>query len=200
MTKIAYFRTSTRDQSIESQRHELWKAVGSKFDKEFSDIGISGAVHAAIRPGFQMLMDYVREGDCLYVYSLDRLGRDAIDIQSTVKTLMEGGVVVNVHGLGPVGSGAGLIVVAVLAQIAELERQRIRDRTAAGIEAAKTSLKNTGLTQHGKTSLGRPKASDHDAIMSWRSTSKASISATAEHFGVSCATVSRACRAKSIMD
>ncbi|RYG98296.1 MAG: recombinase family protein, partial [Alphaproteobacteria bacterium] len=63
MSRIAYFRVSTTDQSIEAQRH----AFGGSFDREFSDDGVSGAVVAAKRPGFAALLDYVREGDTLYV-------------------------------------------------------------------------------------------------------------------------------------
>ena len=50
MAHIAYFRVSTTDQSIEAQRHAM--AQAGKFDKEFKDEGVSGAVPAAQRPGF----------------------------------------------------------------------------------------------------------------------------------------------------
>ena len=78
MTRIAYYRVSTADQSVESQRH----AMGGGFDDEFDDIGVSGAVPAAQRPGFAKLLSYIRKGDTLHVYAVDRLGRDALDVQA----------------------------------------------------------------------------------------------------------------------
>src|SRR3954469_16874876 len=94
MSQIAYFRVSTTDQSISSQRTTL----GGKFDKEFKDEGVSGAIPAAERPGFSKLLQYVREGDVLFVSAVDRLGRDALDVQTTVRTLIERGVGIEVHG------------------------------------------------------------------------------------------------------
>jgi len=62
MSRIAYYRCSTGDQSIEAQR----KALGGNFDREFSDVGVSGAVLAEDRPGFADLLNYIREDDTLY--------------------------------------------------------------------------------------------------------------------------------------
>ncbi|MBJ7408880.1 MAG: recombinase family protein [Phenylobacterium sp.] len=185
--RIAYYRVSTRDQSIEAQRH----ALGGSFDREFSDEGVSGAVMAKERPGFAKLLEQVRSGDTLCVTALDRLGRDALDVQATVRRLMDDGVILNVRGLGPIAKGVGEIIVAVLAQVADLERQRIAQRTAEGRAAARMSLEATGRTHRGKASLGRPKAVDGDLMRSWRQTNKASIAETARHFNVSPATVKR---------
>ena len=54
---------------------------------------------AAERPGFAKLLDQVRGGDTVCVYAVDRLGRDAIDVQSTVKRLIESGVILDVRGV-----------------------------------------------------------------------------------------------------
>src|SRR4051794_35116177 len=121
MSRIAYFRVSTSDQSIESQR----TALGGHFDKEFKDEGVSGAIPASQRPGFSKLLQYVREGDTVCVYAVDRLGRDALDVQGTVRNLTGRGVAVDVHGLGRIGKGVGELILAVLAQVADMERQRI---------------------------------------------------------------------------
>lgn len=198
MANICYFRVSTQDQSIDAQHHQLIKVFNVLIDKTFSDVGISGSTLASSRSGFKALLDYIREGDSLYVYALDRLGRDAIDVQQTVKVLLDKGVVLHVNGLGVVGAGAGQIVVAVLAQVAELERNRILERTEAGRQVAKASLLNTGRTHRGKTSLGRPKSVDHSEVRSWRLQHKASISQTATHFKISTATVARACKLVTI--
>lgn len=191
MSRLAYFRCSTSDQTVDAQR----QALGGGFDREFVDDGVSGAVLAQDRPGFAALLAYAREGDTLYIYAIDRLGRDALDIQSTVRKLMEKGVTVDVRGLGPIGKGVGELIVAVLAQIADMERVRIKERCDAGREAAKASLAATGKTHRGKASLGRPMAGDKSTVAAWRKENGASINATATQFGLSVATVKRYCAA-----
>jgi putative DNA-invertase from lambdoid prophage Rac len=135
----------------------------------------------------------MREGDTVHVYAVDRLGRDAIDVQTTIKTLLAKGVQVDVRGLGLIGKGVGELIVAVLAQVAEMERERIRERTANGREVAKASLAATGKTHRGAASLGRPVKSDASAVRQWRLDNKASIATTAAHFGLSDSTVKRYC-------
>jgi putative DNA-invertase from lambdoid prophage Rac len=187
--RLAYYRVSTADQSIEAQRH----AMGGTFDREFSDEGISGGTMAADRPGFAKLLEIVREGDTVCVYAVDRLGRDALDVQATVRRLLDKGVAVEVHGLGTIARGVGELILAVLAQVADMERRRILERTEAGRVAARAALEATGRTHRGKESLGRPKAQDGAAVVAWRKANGASIKGTAQHFGLSEATVKRYC-------
>lgn len=187
--RIAYYRVSTGDQSVEAQRH----ALGGNFEREFVDEGVSGGVPAADRPGFAKLLNAVRKGDSVHVYAVDRLGRDAIDVQSTVRRLVEAGIILDVHGVGVLAGDTAKLILAVLAQLAEMERTKIKARTAAGREAARASLSATGKTQHGKLSLGRPKARDGTEVVSWRAAKAASIAETANHFGLSVATVKRYC-------
>ena len=104
---------------MEAQR----TALGAS-DKEFRDEGVSGGVLAADRPGWSALMSYVREGDTVAVYAVDRLGRDAIDVQATVRALLARGVAVDVLGLGVIAHGVGELILAVLAQVADMERKR----------------------------------------------------------------------------
>jgi putative DNA-invertase from lambdoid prophage Rac len=189
VSQIAYYRVSTVDQSVEAQRH----ALGGKFDREFEDVGVSGSVAAKDRKGFAELLAYVREGDTLHIYALDRLGRDALDVQATVRHLIDKGVTINVRGLGPIAKGVGELIVAVLAQVADMERQRIKERCDAGRETAKEALRTTGRTHKGKESLGRPKAANAAEVAAWRKENGASIRETCEKFGLSKATVSRYC-------
>lgn len=191
MARIAYYRVSTQDQSTEAQRH----ALGGNFDREFSDEGISGAIPAAQRPGFAALLGFVREGDEVHVHAVDRLGRDALDVQATVRALLDKGVAVEIHGLGRIARGVGELILAVLAQVADMERRRIAERCEAGRETARAALAATGRTHRGKASLGRPPAADPAAVRAWRDQHqpRASISKTAEHFGLSVATVKRYC-------
>ncbi len=85
--RIAYYRVSTRDQSLEAQRN----AMGAGFDQEFTDEGVSGGIMAADRPGFAKLLSTVRAGDTVHVYAVDRLGRSRRAIDSAG---------VNRHGRG----------------------------------------------------------------------------------------------------
>jgi putative DNA-invertase from lambdoid prophage Rac len=193
MSHIAYYRVSTTGQSIEAQKAALTHA--KLIEREFMDEGVSGSIPAANRPGFAAMLDYVREGDTIHVYAIDRLGRDAIDVQITIRALLKKGVTVEVNGLGQIGPGVGELIVAVLAQVADMERARINERTTAGRQLAKATLAATGKTHRGKDSLGRPAKADAAAVKVWRTTEKASISDTATHFKLSESTVKRYCAA-----
>ncbi|WP_375178078.1 recombinase family protein [Sphingobium yanoikuyae] len=190
MSRVAYFRVSTADQLIDAQRAKM----EGPFDREFVDNAVSGSTMAQSRPGFSAMLQYVREGDTLYLYAVDRLGRDAIDIQTNVRELLEKGVTLHVRGLGPIGRGVGELIIAVLAQIAEMERQRIFERTQAGRAAAMRSIAAMGRTHRGKESLGRPQACDPTEVRQWRQENNASIAVTCRQFGISPSTVKRYCR------
>ncbi|MES3044000.1 recombinase family protein [Sphingomonas faeni] len=191
MSEIAYLRVSTSSQTIAAQRSALSGPLNKAFDKEFVDEGVSGAIQAERRPGFASMLEYVREGDTLHVYAIDRLGRDALDIQHVVRKLIGMGVAVEVHGLGRIARGVGEVIVAVLAQIAQIERDAIAERTAAGRALAKASLAVTGRTHRGKASLGRPPKLDAAAVQAWRAANGKSVSQTARHFAISESTVKR---------
>jgi putative DNA-invertase from lambdoid prophage Rac len=200
MAAIAYYRVSTTDQSVASQRHALAQdAPEQRFDEEFADEGVSGGVPASMRPGFSKLLSFIRKGDVLHVYAVDRLGRDALDVQSTVRALLEKGVAVEVHGLGRIGRGVGELILAVLAQVADMEKQRINERTAAGRAKARDALAESGKTHRGKASLGRPvghvggRVVKPAEVACWRAKENASIGKTASHWGLSVSTVKRYC-------
>jgi putative DNA-invertase from lambdoid prophage Rac len=192
MARVAYYRVSGKDQSVEAQR----QALGGSFDREFVDEGVSGSTIAAQRPAFSALLSYVREGDEIHVFALDRIGRDALDVQVTVRALLTKDVRIEIRGIGPIARGVGEIVVAVLAQIADLERQRIVERCESGRQAARVSLAATGRTHRGKVSLGRPVAADAEVVRAWRQQKGASITVTAAHFDIGPSTVKRYCAAK----
>lgn len=189
--RIAYYRVSTGDQSIDAQR----AAMGGSFDQEHSDHGISGGTLAADRPGFAKLLETVRKGDTVCVYAVDRLGRDALDVQGTVRELIGKGVTVDVRGLGPITGDVGNLILAVLSQVAEMERNRIKERCDAGREAARAALAATGKTHKGKHGLGRKPLKAGPEIAAWRKANGASIAQTAQHFGISPASVKRYCAA-----
>jgi putative DNA-invertase from lambdoid prophage Rac len=131
----------------------------------------------------------------VYVYAVDRLGRDALDVQSTVRALIGKGVTVDVHGLGPIAGDIGKLILAVLAQVAEMERNRIKERCDTGRVAARSALATTGKTHKGKHGLGRKPLDVGPQIATWKSEHGASIAQTAKHFDVSTASVKRYCAA-----
>jgi putative DNA-invertase from lambdoid prophage Rac len=193
LSHIAYYRVSDTSQSMQSQKAALTHA--SLIEHEFKDEGVSGAIPAADRPGFAAMLGYIRQGDTLHVYAVDRLGRDTIDVQTTIRALLRKGVTVEINGLGSIGPGVGELIVAVLAQVADMERARINERTSSGRALAKLSLAATGKTHRGKESLGRPVKADAAAVKAWRTANAASISQAAAHFSLSDSTVKRYCAA-----
>jgi len=189
MARVAYLRCSTSGQTVDAQR----QALAGRFDREFVDRAVSGAIPAASRTGFAAMLDYIREGDELHVSALDRIGRDALDVQATVRKLLALKVRLEVLGVGTIASGSGEIVIAVLAQMANIERMRIKERCDSGRAAARDALKLTGKTHRGKLSLGRPAAANATEVRDWRRMHGASIQQTAQRFSIAASTVKRYC-------
>ena len=180
---IAYLRVSTDDQTTENQRRTI--EARYNVSKWFVEEGVSGAISAAQRPAMAALLAYVREGDTVVVVAIDRLGRNTIDVLTTVETLKARGVsVVSMREGFDLATPAGRLMLTMLAAVAELERENIKARQMAGIERARAEGKN----------LGREKTIDDEAVARWRHENSASIKATAEHFGISPASVKRACQ------
>jgi putative DNA-invertase from lambdoid prophage Rac len=131
---FGYGRVSTSDQTAANQLHEL-KARGHdiKPARWVVDEGVSGSIPALQRPGFASLLSKLEDGDVLVVSKLDRLGRDAIDVMTTLDTLRDLGVSVRVQALDgtDLNSSAGRFMLQMLSAVAELERNMIRERTAA---------------------------------------------------------------------
>ena len=189
MAKILYCRTSSVSQSYTAQKSVFCET----FDKEFVDEGVSGAIPSSERPAFSSLLQFVREGDEVYVFAVDRLGRDALDIQSVVRKLISMNVGLVLYRLGTIRKGSGELILAILAQLAEMERERIVERCAAGRAIAKDSIRKSGLTHRGKKSLGRPPKCDTREVKKWREENQASIAQTASNFNISISTVKRYC-------
>lgn len=91
------------------------------------------------RPGFQKLIERLEHGDVLVVTKLDRLGRNAMDVRSTVERLDREGVRVHCLALGGVDltSPAGKMTMQVIAAVAEFERDLLIERTQAGLQRAR---------------------------------------------------------------
>jgi putative DNA-invertase from lambdoid prophage Rac len=143
---FAYARVSTTGQTTDNQIREI-EAAGFQVDKRrVVAETISGSVSAIQRPGFAKLLDRVEEGDILLVTKLDRLGRNAMDVRSTVEMLSEKGVRVHCLALGGVDltSAAGRMTMQVLNAVAEFERDLLIERTNSGIERARAEGKVMG--------------------------------------------------------
>lgn len=184
MSTIGYTRVSTTEQNVAAQQHSLEQA--HRIDKHYADAGVSGTVKALERPQFKAMAEYLREGDTLVVAAVDRLGRDTVDVLVTVEYLTGKGVSIISKREGfDLSTPMGKAMLTMLAAVAELERSNIKARQMAGIERAKAEGK----------ALGRSKVIQDAEVQAWRTAHSASIKATAEHFGISTASVKRACAA-----
>lgn len=143
---FAYCRVSTGDQTTDNQVREI-EGAGFKVEpKRIVAETVSGSVAAAERPGFSKLRDRMEADDVLLVTKLDRLGRNAMDVRSTVERLAKEGVRVHCLALGGVDltSAAGKMTMGVIASVAEFERDLLIERTQAGLARAKASGKALG--------------------------------------------------------
>lgn len=100
----------------------------------------------AQREGFSKLLDRMEKGDVLIVTKLDRLGRDAIDVSTTVAKLEEIGIRVHCQALGGVDltSSAGKMTMNVINAVAQFERDLLIERTQSGLARAKAEGKPLG--------------------------------------------------------
>ena len=143
---FAYCRVSTADQNTKNQSMEI-KAAGFAIEKHrLFEENISGSMAAKQRSGFVKLIDRMEEGDVLVVTKLDRLGRNAMDVRTTVEQLASSGIRVHCLALGGVDltSPAGKMTMQVIAAVAEFERDLLIERTQAGIIRAKAAGKKFG--------------------------------------------------------
>src|SRR5450830_1687466 len=91
MSTISYLRVSTSNQTVANQRQAIENA-GWTIDKEFVDESVSGTTAAAERVGWAACSSYLREGDTLVVFALDRLGRSTIDVLTQITAISARGI------------------------------------------------------------------------------------------------------------
>lgn len=182
---FAYCRVSTAEQSHENQILEIQAAGFSLEPRRVIAETISGSTPAMERKGFRKLVDRLDWEDILIVTKLDRLGRNAMDVRATVEQLA--GMQVRVHCLALGGvdltSAAGKMTMAVIAAVAEFERDLLVERTQAGLSRAKAQGKK----------LGRPSrlAPDEQEIVRRRREQGESLGMLAKEFGVSRSAIQR---------
>jgi putative DNA-invertase from lambdoid prophage Rac len=180
MTRVfAYCRVSTADQTTDNQVQEIAASGFLVNGPRIVTETISGSVAAMERKGFLSLLNKLESGDVLVVTKLDRLGRNAMDVRSTVERLADLGVRVHCLALGgsDLTSPAGKMIMTVIAAMAEFERDLLVERTQSCLARAKSQ---------GKT-LGRPQSLGEAAIKAVvaRLAQGDAVAALAREFGTS---------------
>lgn len=137
--KIGYARVSTQDQKLELQTDAL-KAAGCEILFEEKVSGKS-----TDRPKLNMALGKLRKGDTLVVWKLDRLGRSLKDLVEIVTGLHQSGVAFSsLQDNIDTNSVTGRFAFHLFASLAEFEREMIRERTMAGLEAARARGRKGG--------------------------------------------------------
>ncbi|OJW66423.1 MAG: resolvase [Sphingomonadales bacterium 63-6] len=182
---FAYCRVSTADQTYENQVLEIQGAGFQLEPRRVIAETVSGSTPAMERDGFRRLLDRLEGGDVLVVTKLDRLGRNAMDVRATVERLAAMQVRVHCLALGGVDltSAAGKMTMAVIAAVAEFERDLLVERTQAGLVRAKAQGRK----------LGRPSAltAEQQEVVRKRRQGGASLGVLAKEFGVSRSAIQR---------
>ncbi len=137
--KIGYARVSTTEQNLELQTDAL---LDAGCEKIFQD-KISGATKE--RPALRDAISFMRDGDCLVVWRLDRLGRSLKDLIEIVESLEQSkvGFISLQEGFDTTTSG-GKLIFHIFGALAEFERNLIKERTNAGLQAARARGKFGG--------------------------------------------------------
>lgn len=132
---LGYARVSMADQDPRLQIDALLRAGVDE-----AEIWVEQASGASTRrPQFQRVLKAAQPGDVLVVWKLDRLGRNAREVLNTFHTLSERGVAIRVitqPGMDT-STAMGRLIITVMAAVAEMERDLIRERTLAGLKAAR---------------------------------------------------------------
>jgi DNA invertase Pin-like site-specific DNA recombinase len=172
---IGYARVSKADgsQSLDLQ-HDALRAAGVRQDHIYEDRA-SGSRDD--RPGLEACLRALREGDVLVVWKLDRLGRTLAHLVNTVKDLSGRGVGLRVlTGKGAqidTTTSSGRMIFGIFATLAEFERDLIRERTVAGLAAARARGRKGGR----KFALTKAQVRLAQAAMAQRDTSVSALCA-----------------------
>jgi DNA invertase Pin-like site-specific DNA recombinase len=136
---LGYARVSTDDQNLDLQRDALRVAgCGRIFEDR-----LSGA--KAARPGLTQLLDVARMGDLVVVWRLDRLGRSLHDLIVMARQLEEAGIgLMSLQEKIDTSSSGGRLIFHMFGALAEFERHVIRERTQAGLNAARARGRKGG--------------------------------------------------------
>ena len=178
MAHIGYIRVSTADQNTVRQLD------GVQLDKVFTECA-SGSTKD--REQLKAMIDYMRDGDTVYIHSIDRLARNLTDLKELVNTMTSKGVTVtfnkeNMKFSKQAGDSMSNLMFNILGSFAEFERELMLERQREGIQKAK---------EQGKYK-GRVITIDSNMIREAMKADKASFRKVAKQLGVSLSTVQRA--------
>jgi DNA invertase Pin-like site-specific DNA recombinase len=174
-----YARVSTDDQTLDLQRDALKRAKCRQIYEEHA----SGKTTS--RPELEACLKSLRKGDTLVVWRLDRLGRSLGDLIHLTTELRSRGVdLVSLTEKIETDSSAGKLIFHVFASLAEFERNLIRERTLAGLKAARARGRNGGRPRKLKTK-------DIQLIRALMHAGKLPVQDIADRFGVSRSTLYR---------
>lgn len=180
MALIGYARVSTQDQHLDQQIAVLKDAGCAKIFEEKA----SGT--RSDRPEMARALEYMRDGDTLVVWRLDRLGRSLQHLVQTINDLHNRGVgFKSLHESIDTTSATGRLVFHIFAALAEFERDLIIDRTKAGLAAAKERGSKPGR----KPALSPDQVA---VVRKMHESGEHTVDAIAKVVGVSRATVYRA--------
>jgi DNA invertase Pin-like site-specific DNA recombinase len=177
---VAYARCSGYDQNLDLQRDALVKAGAERIYEEHA----SGARDD--RPELAKALDHLRRGDTLVVWKLDRLGRTVRQLINLVEDLGKQGVeFVSITDKIDTTTPAGRFMFHILAAVAQMERDLIRERTLAGLKSARARGRNGGR---------KPKLTPKQVEQAkrWLADPAASVEEVARRYGVNRATIYRA--------
>jgi len=164
---LGYRRASTADQcnenrsSLDTQQDIIEGFARTRgIDKYgvqiFTDAGVSGAVKLAFRPAGADLLAAMAPGDTVIASKLDRMFRSAGDAIAMFEVFKEKGVHLVLFDIShePVSSGVGKLIMTILAAVADMERIRIKERTAEGRKAKKAKGGPVGTVPFGYRKVG----------------------------------------------
>lgn len=176
--KVAYVRVSSADQNSARQRESLEK---ENIDRWFEEAASGKNMD---RPQLQEMLQYIREGDAVYVSEFSRLGRSTADLLEIIKRIEDkGATVTSLKERLDTSTSTGKLMVTVIAAISEFERNIILERQAEGIAIAKRKGKYKGRKRVSIPDIGKY----YDAYMH-RETTKTEA---AKKLGVSRNTLTR---------
>lgn len=146
--RIAYARVSTADQSLNLQMDALEKFG---YDRIYTEKASGGKDD---RPELAKALDMLREGDTFIIYKLDRLARSTLKLIETLDSMKKKGVeFISLSDNIDTSTAAGKAMFGMMAVFAEFEKSIIRERTVAGLEAARARGRKGGRPKTDKKKL-----------------------------------------------
>lgn len=188
--KVLYTRISSQDQN--SDRQKMSSIV---FDLILEDV-CSGSINLFDRPEGQKIKSLVNDGESfeLVVYDIDRLGRNLLDIISTIEYLTEHRICVNILSQGlktltteGTENPTSKLVISILGTVAEIERKKIVERTREGVAIAKAKGMYKGRKEGTKEAvekfLAKPKTKEISRLLKKGNTIKDVVAMTNSSIG-----------------